>query len=66
MKVMYDSKHDILRIRFSEARIEESEESAPGFIFDYSADGKVVGLEILDASESTENPRLVEYAEVAA
>jgi uncharacterized protein YuzE len=62
MKIIYDSKIDILRIIFSNAPIEESDEDNPGMIVDHDKDGNVVGLEILDASRRMENPRRVEYA----
>ncbi|MDA0748565.1 MAG: DUF2283 domain-containing protein [bacterium] len=62
MKVTYDSEVDVIRIVFSNSRIEESDEDKPGVILDYDKDGNVVGLEILDASKRMENPRSVEYA----
>jgi uncharacterized protein YuzE len=62
MKVTYDPAVDVLRILFSDRVIEESDEDKPGLILDYDKDGKVVGLEILDASQQMENPRSVEYA----
>jgi uncharacterized protein YuzE len=62
MKVTYDPEVDVLRILFSSAPIEESDEDKPGVIIDYDKDGNVVGLEILDASKRMENPRVLEYA----
>ena len=62
MKVTYDPEVDVLRILFSSAAIEESDEDKPGIIMDYDIDGNVVGIEILDASKRMENPRSVEYA----
>jgi uncharacterized protein YuzE len=62
MKVTYDPSVDVLRILFSDRPIDESDEDKPGVIIDYDKDGKVVGLEILDASTQMENPRSVEYA----
>jgi uncharacterized protein YuzE len=62
MKVVYDPEVDVLRIIFKNASIEESDEEKPGVIFDYDKDGKIVGLEILDASKRMENPRSVEYS----
>jgi uncharacterized protein YuzE len=61
MKVRYDPEVDILRILFSNAQIEESDEDKPGIVLDYDKDGNVVGLEILDASKRMENPRSLEY-----
>ncbi|MBI4765873.1 MAG: DUF2283 domain-containing protein [Deltaproteobacteria bacterium] len=62
MKVTYDPEVDVLRILFSSATIEESDEDKPGIILDYDKDGNIVGMEILDASKRIENPRSVEYA----
>jgi uncharacterized protein YuzE len=50
---------DVLRILFSNAPIEESDEDKPGVIIDYDKDGNVVGMEILDASKRMDNPRAV-------
>jgi len=64
MKITYDSEVDVLRIIFSNATIEESDEEKPGIILDFDRDGNVVAMEILDASKRMENPRAVEYAVV--
>lgn len=53
MKVVYDPEVDVLRIVFSDLKIEESDEGKPGVILDYSVDGKIVSMEILDASKMT-------------
>jgi uncharacterized protein YuzE len=62
MKVTYDPDVDVLRILFSNAPINESDEEEPGVILDYDKDGNIVGLEILNASKRMDNPRSVEYA----
>jgi len=62
MKITYDPEVDVMRIIFSNAVIEESDEEKPGVILDFDKDGNVVGMEILDASRRMENPRTVEYA----
>ena len=62
MKITYDPEVDVLRIIFSEASIEESDEEKPGIILDFDKEGNIVGMEILDASRRMENPRSVEYA----
>lgn len=62
MKITYDPEVDVVRIIFSNAPIEESDEEKPGVILDFDKDGNVVGMEILDASRRMENPRTVEYA----
>jgi uncharacterized protein YuzE len=62
MKIIYDTEVDVLRLLFSNAPIEESDEDKPGVIIDYDKDGNIVGMEILDASQRMDNPRAVDYA----
>jgi uncharacterized protein YuzE len=47
----YDPEVDILYIRLREGTINESDEITPEVIADYGKDGKILALEILDASE---------------
>jgi uncharacterized protein YuzE len=61
MKLSYDPEVDVLRIVLSEAPMDESDESKPGVILGYDKSGRVVGIEVLDASRSVENPLAVEY-----
>ena len=51
MRMNYDSEMDILTIRLCETEIEESDEIRPGVIADLSPEGRMVGFEILEASE---------------
>ena len=51
MKTFYDPGTDAMFLRFSEDEIIESEERIPGMIFDFDKDGRLVGIEILDATE---------------
>jgi uncharacterized protein YuzE len=62
MKVNYDPETDVLQVIFSSAAVEEGDEDKPGVILDYDKQGNIVGIEILDASKRTDNPRAVEYA----
>ena len=48
MRITYDSEVDALYIRFIEAEV-ISEHVAEGITVDYSEDGKIAGIEILDA-----------------
>lgn len=64
MKIKYDKETDILYIRLSDLVIAESDEDKKGVILDYTADGKLVGIEILDASKTSAQPSKVEYESV--
>jgi len=51
MKVRYDKEVDAMYIYAEQGQSEYSEEIGEGIIVDVSKEGKVVGMEILDASE---------------
>jgi uncharacterized protein YuzE len=51
MKTLYDPDGDALYLRFAESNIVESEEVSEGLIVDYDADGRIVAIELLDASK---------------
>ncbi|MDR2653374.1 MAG: DUF2283 domain-containing protein [Prevotellaceae bacterium] len=61
MKVKYDKEQDILYLSLSDETIYESDEEKKGIILDYAASGKIVGIEILNASKQVGNPVKVEY-----
>ena len=61
MKVKYDAEVDIMRIQFNDKPVSESDEEKAGIILDYDENGKVIGIEILDASQKMINPKSVEY-----
>ena len=46
-----------MHIRLRAGTVAESEEIRPGVVFDYDIEGKVLGIEMLDVSERTDNPR---------
>lgn len=50
MRFHYDKKKDAFYIRFDEHPYAESNEVEEGVIFDYDKRGKIIGIEILDAS----------------
>ncbi len=61
MKVKYDKEADVLYIQLSEEVVAESDEERKGIILDYASDGKIVGIEILNASKNLPQPTKVEY-----
>ena len=50
MRLKVDKENDALYFRLDESSIVESEEVQPCVILDFNADGKVVGVEILNLS----------------
>jgi uncharacterized protein YuzE len=50
MKTRYDAEADTLYLRFADAQIVESEEVAHGVVLDFDAEGRIVAIELIDAS----------------
>lgn len=61
MRVIFDPETDTLSLIFREDKIAESDEIREGIIFDYNKDGKIVSMEILDASEQISEPQGILY-----
>ncbi len=61
MKVIYDSDTDTLSLLFREEPVTESDELREGLIIDYSRDGRIVSVEVLDASEHVAEPQGIAY-----
>jgi uncharacterized protein YuzE len=62
VKVIYDKETDTLSIILRRGKIAESDEARPGPIFDYDKSGRLLSLEMLDASEQVHGPETVEFA----
>lgn len=60
MKVTYDEKADAVYIKFTDAEYDVSKEIDEGIIFDMDKEGKVIGIEIIDASEKLTKKSLQE------
>jgi uncharacterized protein YuzE len=60
MKVKYDKEQDILYILFSDEPVYESDEEKKGMILDYSSNGQITGIEVLNASKLIGNPLKIE------
>ena len=57
MKIEFDPKADAMYIRLIAGTVATSDEIRPGVVFDLDADGRVLGIEMLDVSLRTDNPR---------
>jgi uncharacterized protein YuzE len=62
VKVIYDKETDTLSIILRPRKVAESDEPRPGLILDYDKAGRLVALELLDASEQVNGPASVEFA----
>lgn len=57
MKIEFDQQADAMYIRLRAGTVAESDEVRPGVVFDFDAEGRVLGIEMLDISQRTDNPR---------
>jgi uncharacterized protein YuzE len=65
MKATYDARTDTLSIVLKpHVAVAESAEDKSGVILDYDADGNLVSLEILDASQRVTEARRIEFETV--
>ena len=62
MKIIYDRETDTLSIILRDGKVAESDEVREGLIFDYDKAGRLLSLELLDASENVKQPRAIEFA----
>lgn len=65
MKITYDPQTDTLTVILKDTPVSESDEEKPGVIIDFDANGDVVALEIMDASERVNDPRRIDFTAVA-
>ncbi len=57
MKISYDSEVDALYIQFLEATV-TAQHLAEGIAVDYDAEGRLAGIEVLDALKQFQNPQV--------
>ena len=61
MKVIYDKETDTLSIILRPGKVAESDELQSGLILDYDKAGRLISIELLDASEQVKAPQSVEF-----
>ncbi|PIP49277.1 MAG: hypothetical protein COX14_00095 [Chloroflexi bacterium CG23_combo_of_CG06-09_8_20_14_all_45_10] len=61
MKVIYNTETDTLDLIFRDEAVAESDEVREGIIVDYDQDGKLVSIEVLNASEHVHEPETMVY-----
>jgi YD repeat-containing protein len=60
--IKYRPEDNAAYIRLSQERIIESAEVSPDIVFDYDAEGRIVGIEVLDARAHLSPALLTEAA----
>jgi len=50
MKITYDPNHDVMYIKFGEGEIVDTIEVEEGVLIDVGENGRVIGIEIINAS----------------
>jgi uncharacterized protein YuzE len=61
MRVRVDHAADAIYLNLTDRAIKEREEVADGIIVDYDDEGRIVGIEILDASKRTDDPAVLRH-----
>ena len=61
MKVVYYPETDTLTIIFRDEPVVESDELREKIIADYGQDGKIVSIELMDASQYVSEPKSLQY-----
>jgi uncharacterized protein YuzE len=56
MRMRVDHEADAIYLNLTDRPIKDSAEIADGIVVDYDAQGRIVGIEILDASKRTGDP----------
>ena len=56
MRMRVDHAADAVHLNLTDRPIKDSEEVADGIVVDYDDEGRIVGIEILDASKRTAAP----------
>jgi uncharacterized protein YuzE len=59
MRLRVDHGADAVYLNLTDRPIKESEEVVDGIVVDYDAEGRIVGVEILDASKRTDDPDML-------
>ncbi len=59
MRVRVDHGADAIYVNLTDRAIKDSAEVADGIVVDYDAEGRIVGVEILEASKRTDDPEVL-------
>ena len=59
MPMRVDHAADAVHLNLTDRPIKDSAEVADGIVVDYDDEGRIVGIEILDASKRTDDPEVL-------
>ncbi len=62
MKINFDPKHDIMRIKFQDGKYEISKELEEGIIVDVTKNNEIIAIEIMDVSKRIPRKNLKDVA----
>lgn len=65
MKITYDAEANAVYMKLNDAEVAETIENEAGVIIDFDSDGRVVGLEILDARQFFAPKAIENFAKAA-
>ncbi len=60
--IKYRPEDNAAYIRLSQGKVPESAEVAPDVVFDYGAEGRIIGIELFDARAQLSPELLIEAA----
>lgn len=60
MRVRVDHAADAIYLNLTDRAIKDSAEVTDGIVVDYDEKGRIIGIEILDASKRTDDPEVLE------
>lgn len=61
MKVIYDKETDTMDLIFHEGKVSESDELRDSIIIDYDEEGRIIAIEILNATKHVAQPSSIAY-----
>jgi uncharacterized protein YuzE len=59
MRMRVDQRSDAIYLNLTDRDIKDSEEVADGVVVDYDAEGRIVGIEILEVSKRADDPAVL-------
>jgi uncharacterized protein YuzE len=62
VRIEYDKQTDVVTVILREGQVVDSDAARPGVILDYDEAGKVLSIEVLDASRRVQEPHAVTFS----